>query len=60
MSTMFAPVNSKKTRQERKHQQRLQQDPQWRAAHPVSAGLVKVVDYVPPRGTYTPPPGGLP
>ena len=48
----FAPVSTKRSRHERKQAQRQQQDPQWRAQHPVSAGVVKVEAYVPPRGGY--------
>ena len=49
----FAPATtSKRTRQQRKQVQVQQQDPQWRAAHPVSAGLIKVEAYTPPRGSY--------
>lgn len=31
-----------------------QREEQWRKDHPVSAGLIPLVDYVPPRGDYRP------
>jgi hypothetical protein len=53
-------ILGKRTRHERKIAQRAKWDAEranrerFEREHPVLSGAVKVVDYVPPRGSYTP------
>ena len=53
----FAPVATKRRRPELRQAQQPKLDPQWAQRHPVSAGLVKVEAYTPPRGAYQRPKG---
>jgi len=46
----------RRSRHERKLAQRARWAAQeeWRRQHPIISGAIKIVDYVPPYGTYTP------